>query len=73
MFNSSPIDAWEGAAAIFTWAGSGGAVLWFWVMVVLCLIPIVTSLRTENAAEREHGAAGSAGPAAGVGGPAGSG
>lgn len=68
MFNSSPIASWEGAAAIFTWAGSGGAVLWFWVMVVLCLIPIVTSLRTENAAEREHGgSAGSAGPAAGVG------
>jgi len=57
MFNSSPIDAWEGAAAIFTWAGSGGAVLWFWVMVILCLIPIVTSLRAEDAAERVHGAA----------------
>lgn len=64
MFNSSPIDTWEGAAAIFTWAGSGGAVLWFWVMVILCLIPIYTSLRAENAAERSHGeSAGSAGSA----------
>jgi len=66
MFNSSPIAAWEGAAAIFTWAGSGGAVLWFWVMVILCLIPIVTSLRAENAAERAHGAGG--GSAAGASG-----
>jgi len=64
MFNSSPIDAWEGAAAIFTWAGSGGAVLWFWVMAVLCLIPIVTSLRSENAAERAHGAAAGSGESA---------
>ena len=24
MFNSSPIDAWEGAGAIFNSAGSGG-------------------------------------------------
>ena len=55
MLNSSPITAWEGAAAIFNWAGSGGAVLWFWVMVALCIIPVVTSLRAENAAEREHG------------------
>ena len=27
MFNSSPIDAWEGAGAIFNSAGSGGV---FW-------------------------------------------
>lgn len=72
MFNSSPIEAWEGAAAIFTWAGSGGAVLWFWVMVALCIIPIVTSLRAENEAERNHGAAagggGGGGAAAGAAG-----
>lgn len=61
MFNSSPIASWEGAAAIFTWAGSGGAVLWFWVMVILCLIPIVTSLRAENAAESAHGDSAAAG------------
>ena len=55
MFNSSPITAWEGAGAFFTWAGTSGAVISFWVMVVLCIIPILTSLRAENAAEREHG------------------
>lgn len=54
MFNSSPIATWEGAAAFFNWAGSGGAVLWFWVMVVLCIIPILLSLRIENAAEKRH-------------------
>ncbi len=55
MFNSSPITTWEGAAAFFNWAGSGGAVLWFWVMVILCIIPILTSLKAENAAEQAHG------------------
>ena len=29
MFNSSPITAWEGAGAFFNYAGSGGAVFWF--------------------------------------------
>lgn len=55
MFNSSPIASWEGAGAFFTWAGSGGSVLWFWVMVVLCIIPVLISLKAENAAEKEHG------------------
>lgn len=55
MFNSSPVTSWEGAAAFFTWAGSGGAVLWFWVMVILCILPILTSLKAESVAEREHG------------------
>ena len=55
MLNSSPITSWEGAVAFFTWAGSGGAVFWFWVMVILCIIPILTSLKSENAAEQEHG------------------
>lgn len=55
MFNSSPIEAWEGAAAIFTYAGSGGAAFWFWIMVTLCIVPVVVSLRAENAAEEKHG------------------
>ncbi len=54
MINSSPIDTWEGAAAFFTFAGSG-AVLWFWIMVILCLVPLWVSLKAENAAEDEHG------------------
>ena len=55
MLNSSPIVSWEGAAAFFNWAGSGGAVFWFWVMVALCIVPVLTSLKAENAAERTHG------------------
>ena len=55
MLNSSPIIFWDGAAAIFTWAGSGGAVLWFWVMVILCILPVLSSLRAERAAEKEYG------------------
>jgi hypothetical protein len=55
MFNSSPIDAWEGAAAFFNYAGSGGPVLWFWVMAILCIVPVIVSLKAEIAAEEEHG------------------
>ena len=53
MINSSPIETWEGAAAFFTFAG--GVVFWFWVMCVLCIVPLVVSLKAENAAEKEHG------------------
>ena len=55
MFNSSPIETWEGAAAYFSFAGSGGAVFWFWVMCALCIVPLIVSLRAENSASREHG------------------
>ena len=55
MINSSPIETWEGAAAFFTFAGSGGAVFWFWIMCLLCLVPLWVSLKAENAAEKEHG------------------
>lgn len=54
MFNSSPIQTFEGAAAIFNYAGSGGAVLWFWIMAIFLIIPLVVSLKAENIAEREH-------------------
>ncbi len=55
MFSSSPITTWEGAGAFFTWAGTNGAVVSFWVMVVLCIIPIVIALKAENAAEEKYG------------------
>ena len=55
MINSSPIETFEGAAAIFTFAGTGGAVFWFWVMAVLCLVPLWVSLSAEKAAEKAHG------------------
>ena len=54
MLNSSPIDSWEGAAAFFNYAGTGGAVFWFWVMVALCIVPIFVALKAESAAESEH-------------------
>lgn len=54
MFDSSPIDSWEGAAAFFNYAGSSGVILWFWIMAALCIVPIIVSLRAESAAEREH-------------------
>ncbi len=54
MFNSSPITSWEGAAAFFNWAGTDGAIVSFWVMVFLCIIPILTTLVAENKAEQEN-------------------
>jgi|SaaInl7_100m_RNA_FD_contig_51_2458856_length_924_multi_6_in_0_out_0_1 hypothetical protein len=53
MIDSSPITAWEGAGVIFTFA-SGGAGFWFAVACVLCIVPLVVSLRAEAAAEKEH-------------------
>ncbi len=55
MFNSSPIATWEGAGAFFNWAGSSGSMLWFWVMVALCLVPLAVALCAEKSAEKEHG------------------
>lgn len=53
MINSSPITTWEGAAAIFPFAG-GGAVLWFWIMAALLIVPIAVALKAEKNAEKEH-------------------
>jgi len=55
MIDSSPITSWEGAGAIFTFA-AGGAQFWFWVAVILCIVPLVVSLRAEKAAEEAHSA-----------------
>ena len=54
MFGSSPIESWEGAGAIFTYA-AGGAGFWFWMAVICCIIPLIVSLKAESDAEREHG------------------
>ncbi len=54
MLDSSPIDTWEGAAAIFTYA-AGGAGFWFWVACALCIVPLFVSMKAEKAAEKEHG------------------
>jgi len=54
MINSSPIDTWEGAGAFFNFAGTSGAVVCFWVMVILCIVPLFVALKAESAAEKEH-------------------
>ena len=54
MFNSSPIDSWEGAGVFFTFA-DGGALVWFWLAVICCVIPVWVALRAEKKAEDEHG------------------
>ena len=59
MFDSSPIDSWEGAAAIYSFAGSAMADFWFWVAVLLCIIPLYFTLKTENHHENIHKSGGS--------------
>jgi len=54
MINPSPVEAWDTATVIFTFAGSGGVHLWFWVMCILCIVPLFVSLKAENAVEKEH-------------------
>lgn len=53
MLDSSPITTWEGASAIFTYAGSWGAVYWFWVMAALLIVPLVVAFRAEKKAEED--------------------
>ena len=56
MFNSSPIESWEGAAAIFNSAGGGtGVWIWFLITIVLCIIPVIAAINHENKSEKEHG------------------
>lgn len=54
MFDSSPITSWEGAAAFFNYAGSYGSQMWFWIMCALCIVPLIVTLKSEIAIEREH-------------------
>lgn len=53
MLDSSPITAWEGAKAIFTFAGSWGAVYWFWIMAILLIVPLVVAFRAEKRTEKD--------------------
>ena len=55
MFNSSPIDAGEGAGAIFNSAGSGGVWIWFLILCALVVIPVIAAIAHDNKADREHG------------------
>ncbi|MDH3630322.1 MAG: hypothetical protein OER98_04305 [Gammaproteobacteria bacterium] len=54
MFNSSPIDSWEGAGVIYSFAGSGITDFWFWIAVICCIVPLYFALRTENHHENQH-------------------
>ena len=55
MFDSSPIEAWEGAGVIFPFgAGTGMTILIFWIAVVVCIIPLYYTLKTENHHEDKH-------------------
>ncbi len=53
MFGASPIEAWEGAGVVYSYAGSGGAHLFFWISVILCVGTIAASIMAENRAEKE--------------------
>ena len=55
MFNSSPVDSWEGAAAIFNSAGSTGVTIWFLITIALCIIPVIAAIKHDNKADRDHG------------------
>ena len=56
MFNSSPIETWDGAAVFMSFgANTGWTHLWFWVAVLCCLVPLWVALQAENAADKEHG------------------
>ena len=52
--NTSPITSWEGAEAVFSYAGGGAGVsFWYWVAVTLCVGTILISIKTENEAEKK--------------------
>ena len=54
MIDSSPIDTWEGAGVFYSFAGSGMTDFWFWITVLLCIIPLIVTLKTENHHEKQH-------------------
>jgi len=54
MFNSSPIETWEGVGVFYSFAGSGMVDFWFWLSVLLCIVPLIVTLKTENHHENVH-------------------
>ena len=54
MFNSSPIETWEGAEVIFSYAGGAGTDLFFWLTVVLCVVPLYYVMKDENEHEEKN-------------------
>ncbi len=55
MFNSSPIEVWEGAGVFMSFgANTGWTHLWFWLAVVACIVPLFITLKTEQHHENQH-------------------
>ena len=55
MFNSSPIETWEGAGVIMSFgANTGWTHLWFWIAVILCIVPLFVTLKTEQHHEKSN-------------------
>ena len=55
LLATSPIASWDGAGAFYTYgANSGGALFWFWVSVILCIVPVIVAWRAEGRAEKKH-------------------
>ena len=55
MLSSSPITSWEGAEVFYTFGANSGAThFWFWVAVILWIIPLFVACKAENKAERDH-------------------
>ncbi len=54
MFDSSPIETWEGIGVFYSFADSGMVHFWFWIAVILCIVPLFITLNTENHHEKKH-------------------
>lgn len=54
MFNSSPIESWDGAGVFYSFAGGGGTTLFFWLAVILCIVPLYYVFKAENETEDKH-------------------
>ena len=54
MFDSSPIESWDGAGVFYSFAGTGMTDVFFWLTVILCIVPLYYVLQDEKAAEEEY-------------------
>ena len=54
MFNSSPIESWDGAGVFYSFANTAGTDLFFWLTVILLVVPLYFTLKTENHHENHH-------------------
>ena len=55
LLASSPITSWEGAEVFYTYgAHSGMTLFWFWLSVVLCIVPLFVAWKAESKVEKDH-------------------